>query len=194
MTKIDLTEARENEWAYYRDLYKNHKYGGPKNRRLIRHQVTDRVIQRYGLGDARKKWLDVGAGAYKPRLPPTCMEHIRTDPGNERVKDSYAIHQLVEAYGRESFDVVCSFDVLEHLLPEELEEGIQALWDVCRVGGRIIVSMGTDVGGPWNGRATHLTQEPTSWWKSLLEMVCGTTARHVDTAKGTSPFFVIERI
>lgn len=189
METTTLQEKRQVEWDYYLDLYLNHGY----RRGSKRHMTTDGVCLKWGSKKGWKRWLDVGAGEHKIHVPPFVKHLVRTDPGHPDTQHKYAIHQIRSAYGLCSFDVVSSFDVLEHLLPEEIQEGIESLWGVCMPGGRVIVSVGTDVGGPWNGRATHLTQEPMEWWRVLLQMLCGVDARHVATSKGTSPFFVMDK-
>lgn len=189
-----LEARRKDEWAYYSDLYENHGYKGLCPRKGIRHNLTNKICLKYGDDQIFKNWLDVGAGEHVISIPSFIRTLVRTDPGHKGVKDSFAIHQLVEGYGENAFDVVSCFDVLEHLLPEELEEGISSLWNVCAGGGRIMVSVGTDEGGPWNGRATHLTREPIEWWKKTLQDIWQTPVDHVATAKGTSPFYVANKL
>jgi len=186
-----LAKRREAELDYYRDLYANHGYGqGPS----MRHAITDKVCRDYGNNPLWTKWLDVGAGTRIVHTP-SCIKVLRrTDPGRLQVMDNFAIHELVNAYGVNSFDVVSCFDVLEHLLPEELDEALMCLWAVCKPGGRLIVSVGTDRGADLNGRDTHLIQKPMVWWKWRLgESWHEITVDHVATSKGTSPFFVADK-
>lgn len=189
MTEKTLEQKRKVEFAYYRDLYKNHGY----RRGSKRHIITDNVCMKHGSRKGWTTWLDVGAGEHKIMVPSRIKKFVRTDPGHPDTEDRHPIHEIVNAYGENSFDVVSSFDVLEHLLPEELDEGIMCLWNVCEPGGVVIVSVGTDLGGPWNGRPTHLTIKPMEWWKILLDDLYGEVVHHVATSKGTSPFFVIHK-
>ena len=191
-----LKEKREAEYRFYRDLYLNHGYRGPQNRKQIRHSVTDKVINRWCARDDLAVWLDVGAGEHVLEVPPTCEKLVRTDPGHPDAELPHAAHELACEFGRHSFDVVCCFDVLEHVFPEELDECILNLYAVCRPGGRIVISVGTDTGGPWNGKDVHLTQQPAEWWQAKLAKLLDKSpdyVQHVATAKGTSPFFVIDK-
>lgn len=185
-----LDEQREDWWAFYRNLYEKHGYAPKKSKRL---GVTNDVCLKYGARKDLKRWLDVGAGGHRIKTPANVTELCRADPGHPEADFHVPIHELSKAFGEGSFDVVCCFDVLEHLIPEELEEGIEALWKVCRPGGRIIISVGTGPGGPWDGRDVHLTQEPAEWWKATLEEIFGVKADHVATAKKRSPFFVSDK-
>lgn len=180
-----LEARRKAEWSFYEDLYRNHGY----RRRSTRWGTTDDVCMLHGMKHDWKRWLDVGAGEHVIKVPPG-VKLVRTDPGHPDAQFHHAIHQIPEAFGADSFDVVSCFDVLEHLFPDELDEGIRALWGVCKPGGCVIISVGTDTGGPWNGKDVHLTQQPTAWWGSLLGRLFGVLADHVATSKGTSPFFV----
>jgi len=189
MTETTLEEKRKQEHAFYEDLYLNHGY----RRRSKRWDKADEVCLKFGEHTDLNTWLDVGAGEHVIKIPKTIKEFIRTDPGHPDAEYRFAIHEIVEEFGACSFDVVSCFDVLEHLFPEELDEGIKCLWDVCKPGGRVIISVGTHTGGPWNGKDVHLTQEPMIWWKARLELLYGVRVNHVATSKGTSPFFVANK-
>lgn len=185
---MTLDEKRQEEYRFYRDLYTNHNYHPSSSPRL---QVTNKVVQEYGEGFST--WLDVGCGGHVIEVPESVDYFIRTDPGHPEAMHSVAIHQLVQFYGEQSFEVVSCFDVLEHLFPEELDEGIQNLWGVTEK--RLLVSVGTGHGGNWGrDHPTHRTIKKAGWWLlKLSELTGNREVNQVANAKGTSPFFLIDR-
>lgn len=64
------------------------------------------------------------------------------------------------------FDVVTSFDMMEHLLPEEVDP---TLAEMRRVSQRFIVSISyQDSVNKWKGQTLHPTVRPESWWMTRL--------------------------
>jgi len=133
----------------------------------------------------------VGCGGHVLCLPGSIKRFARVDPGHPDADYDTPMHRLHERFGAGEFDVVSSFDVLEHLIPEELDTCIEQLWTLA--ARRVIVSVGTGHGGLWKGKTVHLTIQPTEWWMSKLGEVTGAGVLHVATAKKTSPFFVIDK-
>lgn len=61
-----------------------------------------------------------------------------------------------------SFEVVTSFDCLEHLLPEEVEP---ALREMARVASKFVFSICHRPSViTWEGHNLHPTVQPESWW------------------------------
>lgn len=71
-----------------------------------------------------------------------------------------------------SFDLVCSADVFEHLRPEDAG---QACREACRVARRFVflkIAEQEDVTQKWKdiaGHPLHLTSEPIQWWKQWCQ-------------------------
>lgn len=64
------------------------------------------------------------------------------------------------------FDVVTSFDMLEHLLPDEVDATLD---EMRRVSSRFIVSIAyVDSVNKWNGKTLHPTVRPEHWWITRL--------------------------
>jgi hypothetical protein len=65
-----------------------------------------------------------------------------------------------------NFDVVTAFDVLEHLLPEDVDRTL-AEW--ARISQRFCVSISyVDSKNRWQGQTLHPTVRPESWWIDRL--------------------------
>jgi len=62
-------------------------------------------------------------------------------------------------------DVVTSFDALEHLLPEEVDEVLEEMRRIAAPGGRFIFSICTrESKTKVNGEGLHPTVRPIKWW------------------------------
>ncbi len=69
-------------------------------------------------------------------------------------------------------DAVTSFDALEHLLPEDVDETLSEMWRVAKPGGHLVVSIctrpsRTTVGG----EGLHPTVRPLEWWLGRIGRV-----------------------
>jgi hypothetical protein len=162
MTTRDQDERRRAEWARYRKLYAD-GYGDPCPRRA----ATRRYLQRWLEGHYVKTWLDVGSGAadYSDLAASHGIRLTRTDPGIEEGDDVPA-HRLADHYGAASYDLVTSFDCLEHLLPDELDGCIGQIWETARVAA--IVSVGA-FRSSWRGHDDlHLTIATAGDWTTRI--------------------------
>jgi len=71
-----------------------------------------------------------------------------------------------------SFDLVCSADVFEHLRPEDAGK---ACSEACRVAKRFVflkIAEREDVSEKWKelaGHPLHLTTRPIEWWKQFCQ-------------------------
>ena len=174
----DIEHRRQAEWKRYRRFYASEDYGA----RTSRHDATEVWLRDWLRPRAFTTWLDVGAGAadHSPIAAAHGIELSRTDPGIDEGDDTPA-HLLLDCYGPESFDLVTSFDCLEHLLPDELDTGLRQLWDVAR--GAVAVSVGAFRSG-WKGHHDlhHTVLGASEWFDRIaaawpgapsLEFPCG---------------------
>jgi len=116
--------------------------------------------------------LDVGAGytgfAAKLGLGRTAVTDISQVPAAEQCAKGVEFY-LCEAkdmpFADGEFDVVCSFDVLEHIPPEDVDASIAEMMRVCKCRG--VHRIATDrARAAVDGLMTelHLTVQPLEWW------------------------------
>lgn len=84
--------------------------------------------------------LDVGSfdvnGALRSVLPVTIGVDMREGPGVDQVCD---VTQLIETFGAEAFDAVCSADALEHM--EHWDASLVNMWGLLKPGGAFLITM-----------------------------------------------------
>jgi SAM-dependent methyltransferase len=69
-------------------------------------------------------------------------------------------------------DVVTSFDALEHLLPEEVDEVLDEMRRIAVAGGRFVFSICTNESKTKvNGEGLHPTVRPRGWWLDRIKRV-----------------------
>lgn len=69
-------------------------------------------------------------------------------------------------------DVVTSFDALEHLLPEEVDEVLDEMRRIAAPGGRFVLSICTrESRTKVNGEGLHPTVKPRGWWLNRIGRV-----------------------
>ena len=74
-----------------------------------------------------------------------------------------------------SIDYVTSFDVLEHLLPENVDKTLAEFIRLARKGLVLSISY-RDSSTKYKGHTLHMTVKPEEWWiKKLLR--CGTVTK-----------------
>lgn len=73
-----------------------------------------------------------------------------------------------------SFELLTSFDVLEHLISEDIPI---AMAEMKRVAPRFIVSIGTHR-SEWRGLTLHPTVAPLSWWARRFKEAGASVTRH----------------
>lgn len=105
--------------------------------------------------------LDVGSfnvnGALRDRLPITVGVDAREGPGVDVV---CLAENLVEHFGPESFDAVCSVGTLEHM--ENWKGAMQGMWGVLKTGGLLMLSMAR------NSKGLHAY--PHDYWRMPMPM------------------------
>jgi ubiquinone/menaquinone biosynthesis C-methylase UbiE len=83
-----------------------------------------------------------------------------------------AAHDL--PFDDDSFDYLTAFDMLEHLLPSDVEPAFREFRRVARIG--FVFSICTRASIDWNinGQKTqlHPTVQPKEWWRDQIETIC----------------------
>lgn len=69
----------------------------------------------------------------------------------------------------DSKQLVCCFDVLEHIEPEHLDAVLDDLQRVTEFYGIFSIHTGPAVKVLSDGRNAHLTQAPSAWWMPKLQ-------------------------
>jgi hypothetical protein len=112
-----------------------------------------RIIEKTGV----KSVLDYGCGkGYLQRaLPFPIWEYDPAVPGKEEPP--------------RPADLVCCFDVLEHVEPDKLLYVLDDLRRVITKMGYLTIHTGPAQKKLPDGRNTHLIQKPIGWWKDKLE-------------------------
>lgn len=156
----------------YEKLHKEHR-----NSRGYQYSSTDLGWFSEYLCEGMESILDVGAG-----LSPYA-DRVRAQYGMKRA----AVADLSEVprkfheerniefhcapvqklpFKEDEFDIVVSFDCLEHLAPEDVPVAVAEL---CRVAKkRLIVTVGTQSSKAFDIEL-HLTQQPLTWWAEQFE-------------------------
>ena len=81
-------------------------------------------------------------------------------------------------------DVVTSFDALEHLLPEEVDEALDEMRRIAVPGGGFVLSICTrESKTRVNGEGLHPTVRPLKWWLDRIGRV-GTVRQGLGAPRG----------
>jgi ubiquinone/menaquinone biosynthesis C-methylase UbiE len=159
----------------------------------------------YGMGEARQKdvctllaayrcdsLLDVSTGrgealsmadslGYPVALGTETVEALC----NDRVTHAYSI---TLPFSDGAFELVTCFDVLEHLIDEDIAPSLREFVRVS--SGKVIVSA-NERSFVYNGREQHISKRPASEWEStIIDALPGCTVKRIDNA-GDSPCWVI---
>ena len=178
--------TRETEAAQYRELYEDHEYGMSD----FRADVVDEILAERPPGSL----LDVGTGRGETL-------QIARALGYEPVKGTETVPALCGPdvtmallptlpFADGSFQTVTCFEVIEHLLPEDV---VPALQEIARVAKtRVIVSVCTtpDVRG---GVDLHPSARPEAAWEETMLVAWGDSAAFAKIGQasiaGVSPVY-----
>lgn len=173
--------TREAEIEQYVQAYQSPDYKMGVKRKL---HVAD-VLAELGSGSL----LDVGTGRGETLVmaEATGLFPVR---GTEVVPDLiggnvvYAqAHELPFEDGE--FDHVTCFDVLEHLVEDDLRP---ALAEMKRVARRTVTVSASELPSVYGGRDLHISRRPAADWLALIREVWGPEAEQIGVA-GNSPMF-----
>ncbi len=113
--------------------------------KLFRRELTGRSILDLGCGTGA--FLLCAAGWVKPKR----LLGIDIDPDKIGPEDkiiNYRRMNLTDFSLEESFDVVFSDNVMEHIAPADLPGHLKSIWNALNDGGRLIVIMPNRLFGP----------------------------------------------
>ena len=166
---MSIENERQIERDKYEAAYRDPKYRMQGTRKQdCYNAVTNSVI------DADERLVDVGCGrgeildlAEKLGLNATGVEVVPYLIDNERVKFGNAWDTKHED---SKFDIVCCFDVLEHLRPEDT---VATLQELKRISGRIILMSANNRSTIKNGVELHINRRGYDEWEQLIKEHCG---------------------
>lgn len=187
MTTADL--QRNDEVLAYVDAYRDPKY------RMGSRRLAD--MQRILGGLPKGSLLDVGTGrgetlafalsiGFGPVVGTEVVPALLREEGSLRVTFAHA-HAL--PFADDSFDSVTCFDVLEHLVEDDL---LPALREMLRVSRSHCVVSASEDRSLWNGRELHISRRPKDQWLALIREAWGPSAECIGTA-GKSPAFGVRK-
>jgi len=175
--------TRESEALKYKDCYGDERYGMPTYRRNL---IRDVLAVTPG-----EKLLDVGTGRGETLQE---ADALGKDPMGTETVDDLCNERVVKAllpelpFPDKSFDIVTCFEVLEHLLPVDVEPGINELVRLAK--GHIVVSV-CEAPHVVGGVNLHPSAMPREKWEDLLRKATGKEPEYIGnvSAHGVSPAY-----
>lgn len=183
---METSQKRQAEAEIYRAEYRNSGYRMGEQRKID----VERLIRKAPKGEL----LDIGAGrgetlAIAERLgfSRTIGTEVVPELLSDQVLFGYA-HSL--PFADKSFDVVTCFDVMEHLLEDDL---IQAVKEMVRIARKqVILSCSEIPSSQWGGgRDLHISARPAAQWEALIKQSAPGWIVTRDGEAGGSPAFVV---
>lgn len=176
---------RVAEAQHYGVLYQSTSYGmGEKRQKDVRRLLS----KHKGLS-----LLDIGAGRGEGlQIARECgyLDVHGVEPVKsllaEDISFGYA-HDL--GFPDDSYDTVTCFDVLEHLLSEDIGPAIE---EMCRIGRKVIISAAT-YSSMVNGRELHISRRSEQEWEDTIKAHAkGRTVTRDGYAGIKSPAFIVQ--
>lgn len=162
-------KTRDDEIQQYVKAYQSPEYKMGQNRR--------RAVERILFNLPRSSLLDVGTGRGETLDIARRLGHepIGTEVVPELIKPGVvfaAAHDLPFADG--AFDHVVCFDVLEHLVYEDL---VPALKEMKRCAQKTVTVSASELPSIHNGRDLHISAQPAAEWERLIKRAWGDCTR-----------------
>jgi len=154
---LPLSGARDRERQKYEKLAAQRpEYGGW----LLGALVLTRIVTLW------KAKMVVDFGCSRNRFIRTLRERGVAGMGVDFAFPEADIKAPMHATGLEGgcADVVTSFDALEHLLPEEVDEVLAEMHRVAAKGARFVFSISYQKSHPRWEEELHMTVRPEQWW------------------------------
>lgn len=182
----DIAQRRSQELAKYDAIYSGKvpgrwgRYGAFNHWKPIQKELIDRGI-------ARSDICDVGTG--KGDFPKWCVEQ----GSSLAVGCDFALQtetngpgwMLLRAPGHEipledgAVEYVTAFDMLEHCLPEEVQDVLKEFRRISRIGA-VFSICNRPSRNVVNGSTLHPTVRPSSWWVKQISDIMKPSVISVD--------------
>lgn len=72
-------------------------------------------------------------------------------------------------FGREKFDLLTSFETLEHIEPKNADRAIGHIWHLLKPGGTALLNICTKDQPGWDSDPTHVNVVGRQWWQGKLQ-------------------------
>lgn len=176
---------RQSEIRVYENAYRNQNYkmGDRRKKNAEQHIATLERGSLLDVGTGRGELLDIaeamGFSVQGTEVVPYLID-------GDRVRYAEA-HSLPFETG--AFDHVVCFDVMEHLVEEDI---IPALTEMYRVARKTCTVSCSEMSSIYQSRELHISKRPASEWFQVIVQCWGEQAMMIGHA-GRSPCFQVEK-
>lgn len=163
-----VTKARGAEIRKYKDAYQRPRYRMGNERR----ENSTNAIDEWAFGRGYRTFLDVGAGRGE------VLDFVQDTGSFQRIEGTEVVPELIQSDQRlryaeahaldmpdRSVDVVTCFDVLEHLLPEDVNPAVDHLFRIARA---VVIISAAEDSQFQEGIEHHPSRRPLDDWRKLL--------------------------
>jgi len=159
--------AADYAWLYGHAKYMEHKDCFRDHEALLRQAIAGKSVLDIGTGAGRfPAWCRANGASHAMGVDPAAMAVDAYFDERDMVRQGSAVALPFQS---RCFDLVCSFDVLEHIEPDNID---RAMAEHFRVASeRVIVSIANMPDQHMvNGELVelHLIQQPAEWWADLI--------------------------
>jgi SAM-dependent methyltransferase len=165
---VSLEEQRYKEKEKYVSLLTTRPSYGSTNHGKM---ATEMVLA--FIGNTKATIVDCGCGdnTFIANISSDKIQGIGVDFVNPKADLIEPMHQI--SLEDNTADVVTSFDALEHLLPEEVEEVFQELKRIGKDGGLCVFSISYNPSKLTSlGEGLHPTVRDKGWWMDRISQHC----------------------
>ena len=159
-----MSVVPETEISLNRSLHESdNNFGNRANAAGFATRLPLAIQRLFAIG-ACNSFLDYGTGKGKlvQRLRDELPSSIQVD-GYDPAVDEWSIKPSGKTY-----DLVCSFDVLEHIEPSSIESVVSDLSSYTSGICYVVIDLQPAVKHISDGRNAHILLAPVDWWNSLF--------------------------
>lgn len=172
--------SREGEIAVYRAAYESPNYAmGERRRASVQSILADLSPLGGSLLDVstgRGETLDFALAAGFEPVQGTEVVEALLQEGRVVYAEAHAL-----PFEDGQFDHVTCFDVMEHLVPEDVEA---ALRELRRVARKTLTVSASERPSEFGGVELHISRRPAAEWEALMAQ-CWGSAQRIQDAGGT---------
>lgn len=160
--------SRDAEILKYMAAYQRPRYRMGDERR----ENSTGAVHAWAFGRGYRTFLDVGAGRGE------ILDFVQGTGSFERIEGTEVVPELIQSDGRlryaeahaldmpdRSVDVVTCFDVLEHLVPDDVKPAVDHLFRIARA---VVIISAAEDSQFQEGIEHHPSRRPLKKWRSLL--------------------------
>jgi 2-polyprenyl-3-methyl-5-hydroxy-6-metoxy-1,4-benzoquinol methylase len=160
--------SRDVEILKYMAAYQRPRYRMGNERR----ENSTKAIDEWAFGRGYRTFLDVGAGRGE------ILDFVQDTGSFQQIYGTEVVSELIQSDGRlryaeahaldmpdRSVDVVTCFDVLEHLLPDDVNPAVDQLFRIARA---VVIISAAEDSQFQEGIEHHPSRRPLNKWRALL--------------------------